>query len=108
MQSAVHNEYEEFDPVYKDFANTASQEGFAGVAASFNMIAEVEKTHGDRFKTFADMLEQNKLFVSDVETGWMCLNCGYIYTGTAAPARCPICSHEQGFFIKLSLAPYQG
>lgn len=108
LQSAVHNEYEEFDPVYKDFANTASQEGFAGVAASFNMIAEVEKTHGDRFKTFADMLAQNKLFVSDVETGWMCLNCGYIYTGTAAPARCPICSHEQGFFIKLSLAPYQG
>ncbi len=107
LQSAVHNEYEEHDPVYKNFANVASQEGFTNVAASFNMIAEIEKTHGDRFKKFADMLENNKLFISDVETGWMCLNCGYVYTGTKAPSKCPVCEHNQGYFIKLSLAPYQ-
>lgn len=68
LRSAQHNEYEEHDPVYKTFGNIAQQEGFTKVAASFNMIAEIEKTHGDRFRTFADMLEQNKLFVSDVET----------------------------------------
>ncbi|MBE7027379.1 MAG: rubrerythrin family protein [Ruminococcaceae bacterium] len=107
LQSAVHNEYEEHDPVYKNFANIASQEGFTSVASSFNMIAEIEKTHGDRFKKFADMLENNKLFVSDVETGWMCLNCGYVHTGTKAPTKCPVCEHNQGYFIKLSLAPYQ-
>lgn len=107
LQSAVHNEYEEHDPVYKNFANVASQEGFTNVAASFNMIAEIEKTHGDRFKKFADMLENNKLFISDVETGWMCLNCGHVHTGTKAPSKCPVCEHGQGYFIKLSLAPYQ-
>lgn len=106
LNAAVHNEYEEHDPVYKDFANTASQEGFSAVAASFNMIAKIEKTHGDRFKMFADFLEQNKLFVSDVQEGWMCLNCGHIHTGTSAPARCPVCDHEQGYFIRLSLTPY--
>ena len=107
LRSATHNEYEEHDPVYKTFANIASQEGFTKVAASFSMIAEIEKTHGDRFKKFADMLENNKLFVSDVETGWMCLNCGHVHTGTKAPTICPVCNHEQGYFIKLSLAPYQ-
>ncbi len=107
LRSAQHNEYEEHDPVYKTFGNIAQQEGFTKVAASFNMIAEIEKTHGDRFRTFADMLEQNKLFVSDVETGWMCLNCGYVHTGTKAPNICPVCDHEQGYFIKLELAPFQ-
>ena len=107
LQMSAHNEFEEHDPIYKAFADTASKEGFAPIASSFAMIAEIEKTHGDRFKTLADLLEQNKLFVSDCETGWMCLNCGHIYKGVAAPAQCPVCSHDKGFFIRLSLAPYQ-
>ena len=106
LQSAVHNEYEEFDPVYKSFADTASQEGFSSVASSFNMIAQIEKTHGDRFKKFAESLEQNKLFISDIEEGWMCLNCGHIINAKGAPAMCPVCKHEQGWFVRLSLAPY--
>lgn len=107
LRSAQHNEYEEYDPVYKTFANIASEEGFSKVASSFNMIAEIEKTHGERFKNFADMLENNKLFISDVETGWLCLNCGHVHTGTHAPAVCPVCNHNQGYFIKLSLSPFQ-
>ena len=55
---------------------------------------------------FADYLEKNQLFVSEVETGWMCLNCGFVFRGTKAPAACPVCSHEQGYFIRLELAPY--
>lgn len=107
LRYAQHNEYEEHDDVYQKFGNKASEEGFIQVAASFYKIAEIEKTHGDRFGKFADMLEQGKLFVSELECKWMCLNCGYIYEGKEAPKTCPVCQHDQGFFIRLEMAPYE-
>lgn len=106
LRSAQHNEYEEYDDVYKKFGQVASEEGFPRVAASFNLIAEIEKVHGDRFGKFAEYMKNNQLFVSDVSTGWMCLNCGYIHEGTKAPEQCPACQHDKGYFIRLELAPY--
>lgn len=108
LRFAEHNEFEEHDDVYKNFAEKAKEEGFTGVAASFSMIADIEKTHGERFGLFAELLEQNKLFVSDIETAWMCLECGNIYRGTAAPEVCPVCHHDRGYFVRLELAPYTG
>lgn len=107
LRSAQHNEYQEYEHDYAGFAKIASDEGFTKISNTFKMIADVEKTHGARFERYADMLEQNKLFISDVETQWMCLNCGHIYKGTKAPQICPICNHSQGFFIRLELAPFQ-
>lgn len=107
LRMAQHNEYQEHDVEYKRFGDKAKEEGFAEIAASFHMIAEIEKVHGDRFGKFADFLEQNKLFVSDVDTGWICLNCGHIYTGKEAPAQCPVCHHDRGYFIRLELSPYE-
>ncbi|MGM9916154.1 rubrerythrin [Anaerotignum sp.] len=106
LRAAQHNEYEEFDPVYKAFGDKAMEEGFPKVAASFHHIAGIEKIHGDRFGQLADLLEQNQLFINDVECKWMCLNCGFVYEGKEAPAMCPVCQHDRGFFIRLELAPY--
>ncbi|MGN0659945.1 MAG: rubrerythrin [Emergencia sp.] len=106
LRSAQHNEYEEHDDVYRAFGAKAMEEGFPAAANSFSMIAEIEKTHGDRFGRLADLMEQGKLFVSDVQCRWMCLNCGHIHEGTGAPPICPVCSHDQGYFIRLELAPY--
>lgn len=106
LRFAQHNELEEHDEVYKAFEEKAQEEGFPEIAASFHMIGEIEKTHGERFGIFADMLEQNKLFVSDVKTSWMCLKCGNIYTGTAVPDKCPVCGHDKGYYIRLEFAPY--
>lgn len=106
LKAARHNEYEEYQDVYRNFGNIAKDEGYAQIANTFHMIAEIEKVHGDRFQMFADYMESDKLFVSEVETGWMCLNCGYVFTGTKAPAKCPVCRHEQGYFIRLELAPF--
>lgn len=107
LRKAQHNEYEEHDPVYKTFADKAQEEGFPKVAASFRMIAEIEKIHGDRFGRLADLLEQKKLFVSDVKTAWMCLNCGYVFEGEAVPEKCPVCDHDRGYFIRFELSPYE-
>lgn len=108
LRSAQHNEYEEHDLVYKDFGDTAKEEGFLQVAASFHGIAEIEKVHGDRFGKFADLIEDGKLYVSHMQTGWMCLNCGYIYEGTEVPPVCPICHHVKGYFVRLCMAPFEG
>ncbi|MCI9449165.1 MAG: rubrerythrin family protein [Clostridiales bacterium] len=108
LRMAQHNEYEEHDPVYKAFAETAKAEGFPQVAASFSMIADIEKTHGNRFGRFADFLESGKLFVSDVKTSWICLNCGHILSAEAAPASCPVCHHDRGYFMRLELSPFEG
>ena len=106
LRSAQHNEYEEHDPVYKTFAEVAEKEGFADVAAHFRMIADIERLHGNRFGHLAELLEQQKLFVSDVSCKWMCLNCGHVFEGIQAPQVCPVCAHDRGYFIRLELAPY--
>lgn len=106
LSMAQHNEYEEHDDVYKNFGETARNEGFERIAASFFQIAEIEKTHGDRFGRFAQLIKDGKMFVSDVEEEWMCLNCGYVYKGTKAPVKCPVCQHDQGYFIRFSLVPF--
>ncbi len=106
LRMAQHNEYEEHDDVYLHFAQTATQEGFPTAAAAFDMIARIEKIHGDRFGAFAKLLEDNELFVSKVETKWMCLKCGHTLDAKEAPKKCPVCGHEQGWFIRMELAPF--
>lgn len=106
LRAAQHNENEEFENVYKGFADTAENEGFSQIAAALRNIAKIERVHSDRFSRLAELLEAGKLFVSDVETDWMCLNCGYIFSGKEVPEKCPVCSHDRGYFIRYTLAPY--
>lgn len=106
LRSSQHNEYEEYDPVYKTFGDIAKEEGFNKIAASFHMISAIEKTHGDRFARFAQLLDEGRLYVSDVEVGWLCLNCGHVHWGKEAPKECPVCKHDRGYFIRLSMSPF--
>lgn len=108
LDMAQHNEYEEHDSVYQSFGETAREEGFEQIAASFFQIAAIEKVHGDRFGRYAKLIREGKLFVSEVEEEWMCLNCGFVYKGKKAPEICPVCHHDKGYFIRFALAPYEG
>lgn len=108
LEKAQHNEYEEHDSVYRSFGAKAKEEGFDLIASSFLQIAEIEKVHGDRFGRYAQLIREGKLFVSDVEEEWMCLNCGFVFRGKAAPAVCPVCRYDRGYFIRFELAPYEG
>lgn len=106
LRMAEHNEREEHDSVYKEFEEVARQEGFDDIARAFFMIARIEEVHGNRFAQFAKWMEENKLYVSDVQTAWMCLNCGHVIESKNAPEVCPVCGEEQGYFIRLAVAPY--
>ena len=106
LRMAVHNEFEEHDDVYKNFAKTAEEEGFVAIASTFAKIAEIEKTHGERFLYYADLLKSGELFKAEQNGAFVCMNCGYIHHGPEAPKNCPVCKHEQGYFIRSEKAPY--
>ncbi len=110
LRASRDHEMEEFDLIYPEFAEIARQEGFPEIARSFEMISKIEQAHGNRFQAYRDLLEQGKLFACDEnpQCGWLCLNCGHIHYGARAPENCPVCSHNQGFFIRLDMAPYGG
>ena len=107
LKLAAEHEMDEYESAYPAFGDQAEEEGFPAIAAAFRQIAKIEKVHAERFKRFAQLLEQGKLFVSDVDTAWICLNCGHVHHGRQAPAKCPVCQHSQGYFIRLELSPYE-
>jgi rubrerythrin len=107
LKLAQEHELEEYSDVYPAFADKAEEEGFREAAAKFRQIAAIEKVHADRFGRLAKQLEEGKLFVSSVDTGWLCLNCGHVLSGKQAPAKCPVCGHDQGYFVRFEFSPYE-
>lgn len=103
---AEHNEREEHENVYKEFSEVAKEEGFDDISRAFFMIGRVEKVHADRFAQFKKWMADNQLFVSDVSTTWMCLNCGHVINAKSAPEKCPVCGENQGYFVRIKMAPY--
>ena len=107
LRAAEHNGHEEYADVYQAFGDTAKEEGFLEAASAFYQIAEIEHVHEKRFGALADMLGSNMYYHSEQVSRWMCTNCGYIHEGQAAPKVCPVCRHEQGYFLPYAMACYK-
>ena len=107
LRAAEHNEHEEYADVYQNFGDTAEEEGFWEAASAFYQIAEIEHVHEKRFGALADMLESNMYYSTEQVSEWICTNCGYIHEGRLAPKVCPVCRHEQGYFLPYSMACYK-
>lgn len=107
LRSAQHGESEERHIIYPDFARIAREEGFEHIAFLFDAIAKIEETHSNRFAELANLLESGQLFSTGGQPArWMCLNCGHVIEGPDAPAQCPVCQHEQGYFVRQDYAPF--
>ncbi len=106
LQLAARHEADEHGTIYPAFGDKAKEEGFLNIANSFYMIAAIEQTHSQRFARYAQLMQNNQLFQSVSPTSYLCLNCGHIHTGTAAPQVCPVCSHNQGYFVRLEESPF--
>ena len=106
LRWAEHNEMQEYSVDYADFAKIAGEEGFRDVAAKFALIAEIEKTHSERFKALAQLLEQGTMYTAQQDGVWMCTNCGHIYHGTKKKKKCPVCQHAKGYFLKAEYTCY--
>ncbi|KKS39928.1 hypothetical protein A3H03_00410 [Candidatus Kuenenbacteria bacterium RIFCSPLOWO2_12_FULL_42_13] len=101
LRHAAEGEEYEFGTMYPNFEKIAREEGEVEVANLFKEISEVEEKHAERYTILADRLEQGKLFESEEEVEWKCLNCGYIHKGKIAPLKCPLCTKPQGWYMEL-------
>ena len=107
LERAVHHEMDEHAAIYPEFARIAHEEGFQEIAGKFGLIAKIEKTHAERFALFLEYMKKGEMYISETQTKWVCLNCGYEAEATVAPKECPVCAHPQGWFCRIELAPYQ-
>ncbi len=106
LQLASQHEAAEHDTIYKSFGDKAKEEGFAGIANSFYMIAEVEKTHSQRFARYAELMQSNRLFQNETPIEYICLSCGHVHSAASAPQICPVCGHNQGYFVRRDDSPF--
>jgi rubrerythrin len=98
LLASAEGEHEEWDMLYKEFADVAEQEGFKDVATSFRMIARVEKEHEERYRRLLANVDGHEVFKKDGKVFWKCRNCGYVHEGATAPQLCPACKHPQAYF----------
>lgn len=98
LRAAANTELEEHSTLYPRFAQVATDEGFSAIAQVFALIATIEAHHEQQFRVLLKQVEQGTVFKRDREVLWKCRNCGYVSRGTEAPAQCPACGHEQGWY----------
>ena len=101
LESSIKTEGYEAREMYPSFAETAKAEGFDDIAKLFTEVSKIEAEHEKRYIKLLNNLNNNQVFTSDKNENWICLNCGYVHTGTSAPEECPACSHPQDYFAKL-------
>ena len=98
LLDAANGENFEWTDMYKEFAETAREEGFDRIANLFEGVAEIEKHHEERYRALLSNVENELVFSKDGDKIWQCRNCGHICIGKSAPKVCPVCSHPQSYF----------
>ena len=98
LQEAAAGENYEYTEMYPGFAKIATEEGFGDIADIFSAIAVAEKQHEKRYLELAANINAGRVFKKDAPVVWRCINCGYLYEGSEAPADCPACDHPQAHF----------
>lgn len=101
---AIEGETYEANVMYKEFGDTAIEEGFKDIGELFHSVADIEAEHSHTFEVMKyevsksdDLLYKS---VNDEDTIWKCLNCGHIVKGKSAPLECPVCKHPMKYFVK--------
>lgn len=102
LVAAAAGERYEWTEMYKEFAEVAEEEGFKKLAAQFRGVAAIEKRHEERYLELLKNVKEGKVFKREQEKMWICLNCGHVHYGEAAPKVCPVCLHPQAHFAIFS------
>lgn len=98
LLSAAKGENYEWTDMYATFAEEAEEEGFTEIAQRFRMVAEIEKSHEERYRALLNNIEMQAVFEKADECIWECRNCGHLVMGKKAPEVCPVCKHPQAYF----------
>ncbi len=98
LADAAAGENYEWTDMYATFAKEAREEGFDQIAAMFEGVAAIEKTHEERYRKLLANIEGGVVFSRDGDMIWECRNCGHIHIGNKAPEVCPVCAHPRAYF----------
>lgn len=98
LRDAAAGENYEWASMYPAFAKTAREEGFEEIAARFEGVAAIEKSHEERYQKLAARVEAGEVFSRPGVKVWKCSNCGHLHVGESAPKVCPVCLHPQAYF----------
>ena len=98
LEDAAAGENYEWTDMYATFAKEAREEGFDQIAAMFEGVAAIEKTHEERYRKLLANIEGGVVFSRDGDMIWECRNCGHIHIGNKAPEVCPVCAHPRAYF----------
>lgn len=98
LRDSAEGEALESTKLYKEFEQTAREEGYEDIANFYKEIREVEESHRNRFTIIGDELEAGMEFKREKPVKWQCMNCGYIHIGEEASKVCPLCKYPRGYF----------
>lgn len=98
LEDAIKGENYEWTQMYKEFAQTAREEGFEEIARAMEEVAEVEEEHEARYRKLLERLQDGTVFKRSAPIRWRCRNCGYVHEGTEPPEVCPACAHPRAFY----------
>lgn len=98
LADAAAGEHEEWTNMYKEFAQTAKEEGFNDLASKFTQVGNIENTHEQRYKKLMETVKNDAVYTREEPVTWMCTVCGYTYFGKTAPKVCPVCGMPQEYF----------
>ena len=98
LLAAAEGENYEWTDMYASFAKDAEEEGFVELAAKFRMVAEIEKSHEERYRKLLKNVEMQEVFKKSEIKMWECRNCGHLMMGKEAPEICPVCAHPRAYF----------
>ena len=98
LLAAAEGENYEWTDMYAGFAKDAEEEGFVELAEKFRMVAEIEKSHEERYRKLLSNVEMQEVFKKSEIKMWECRNCGHLVMGVEAPEVCPVCAHPRAYF----------
>ena len=82
LKDAAAGENFEWTDMYPTFAKEAKEEGFDEIAALFEMVADIEKRHDERYQQLTENIDKGIVYKRDTEQAWICTNCGHVHYGT--------------------------
>ena len=94
---AAEGENYEWTDMYARFAKDAEEEGFTALAAKFRRVADIEKSHEERYRKLLNNVEMQQVFEKSEQTMWECRICGHLVIGKKHRV-CPVCTYKQAYF----------
>ncbi len=97
LKKSIQAEDNEGTLIYRQFAKDARKEGYEDVATVFELAAEVELIHRDKFAYLSKAFDTGTLYTNAQKRTYVCSQCGHTYEDYEAWKICPLCNSSQGF-----------